>query len=190
VALGTGFVLADFRQEAFIASVVSDTMIKHMGPVFTAFILTARVGAAMTAEIGTMAVNEELNVLRVLGIRVDRYIVMPRVIAALIMAPALTAYATAAGLVGGAIVATGYFRVAWVTYWKEAFRYIEFDEIAKGLFKAVIFGALYSSICCFRGLNTRGGAEGVGKATTSAVVVSFSGILIANYLLTRFLFQM
>lgn len=188
VALGTGIVLADFNQERFIASVVSESMIKEMGPVFTAFIIAARVGAAMTAELGTMAVNDEINVLRVLGIRVNRYLVMPRVIAALTMTPALTAYSVVIGLLGGAVVSVSYFDVTWVTYKAEAFRYITLGEIHKGLFKAFVFGGIYSSVCCYHGLKTSGGAEGVGRSTTTAVVVSLSGILIANYLLTRFLF--
>lgn len=188
VALGTGMVLADFGQQRFIASVVSESMIKEMGPVFTAFIIAARVGAAMTAELGTMAVNDEVNVLRVLGIRVNRYLVMPRVIAALTMTPALTAYSILIGLLGGAVVSVTYFDVNWATYQSEAFRYITLDEIHKGLFKAFVFGGIYSSVCCYFGMKTAGGAMGVGRATTTAVVVSLSGILIANYLLTRFLF--
>lgn len=188
VALGTGIVLAEFNQEIFIASVVSESMIKEMGPVFTAFIIAARVGAAMTAELGTMAVNDEINVLRVLGIRVDRYLVMPRVIAAVTMTPALTAYASVMGLLGGAVVAITYFDVSWITYKTECFRYISLDEVWKGLFKAVVFGAIYSSVCCYKGVATTGGAEGVGRSTTSAVVVSLSGVLVANYLLTRYLF--
>jgi len=189
LALGTGLVLDEFGQEVLIASIVSEAMIKEMGPVFTAFIISARVGAAMTAEIGTMAVNEELNVLRVLGIRVDRYIVMPRVIAALIMTPALTLYATTMGLLGGALIANTYFDVTWTAYLRQTFLYISQGEIVKGiLVKGVVFGALYSIVCVYKGLHTTGGAEGVGRATTSGVVSSLAGILVANYILTRYLF--
>lgn len=188
VALGVGLVLQEFRQESWIASVVAESMIKEMGPVFTAFIISARVGAAMTAELGTMVVNEEVNVLRVVGIRTNRYLVMPRVVAAIVMAPALTAYSTLVGLLGGALVAQTYFGVSFVTYQRTTFQYITMGELWKGLFKAVVFGAIYSSVCCYKGLMTTGGAEGVGKSTTSAVVFSLSGVLVANYLLTRFLF--
>lgn len=189
VALGTGIVLAEFNQEVFIASVVSESVIKEMGPVFTAFIIAARVGASMTAELGTMAVNDEINVLRVLGIRVNRYLVMPRVFAAMTMTPALTAYATLMGLAGGAAISMLYFDVSWVTYRTESFRYISLDEIVKGiLVKPFVFGCIYSSVCCYLGMTTRGGAEGVGRSTTSAVVCSLAGILVANYLLTRYLF--
>jgi phospholipid/cholesterol/gamma-HCH transport system permease protein len=188
LALGTGLVLAQFGQERFIASIVSESMIKEMGPVFTAFIISARVGAAMTAELGTMAVNDEVNVLRVLGIRVNRYLVMPRIVAALAMTPLLTAYSTLLGLLGGYVVAGNYFGISWTVYLTETFRYIELDELVKGQFKALVFGAIYSSVCCYKGMLTRGGAEGVGRSTTSAVVISLAGILIANYLLTRYLF--
>lgn len=188
VALGTGIVLAQFNQQEFIARIVSESIIKEMGPVFTAFIIAARVGAAMTAELGTMAVNEEVNVLRVLGIRVNRYLVSPRIIAAVTMTPALTAYSIMLGLLGGAAVSVAYFDVSFTVYKNEAFRFIDMGEVLGGLFKSVVFGAIYSSVCCFKGLETTGGAKGVGNATTSAVVISLSGILIANYLLTRFLF--
>jgi len=189
VALGTGLVLQDFAQQRFIASIVAESMIKEMGPVFTAFIISARVGAAMTAELGTMSVNEEINVLRVLGIRVNRYLVMPRVVAALTMTPALTAYATVLGLAGGFLVAHNYFGISFELYKQETFRYISLDEIVKGqILKPMIFGAIYSAVCCYKGVTTVGGAEGVGRSTTSAVVVSLAGILVANYILTRFLF--
>ncbi|MBI1289921.1 ABC transporter permease [bacterium] len=188
LALGTGLVLAQFGQQRFIASIVAESMIKEMGPVFTAFIISARVGAAMTAEIGTMSVNDELNVLRVLGIRVNRYLIMPRVIAALAMTPALTVYSTVLGLLGGYVVAGNYFDISWEIYRTETFRYITIDEIMKGQFKALVFGAIYSSVCCYKGVMTRGGAEGVGRSTTSAVVISLAGVLVANYLLTRYIF--
>lgn len=188
VALGTGLVLAGFGQQVFIASIVAESMVKEMGPVFTAFIIAARVGAAMTAELGTMAVNDEVDVLRVLGISVNRYLVMPRIIAAVTMTPALTAYAVCLGLLGGYVVAGPYFGVSWVTYKAEAFRVLTVDEVLKGLSKGIFFGAVYSSVCCYFGLQTRGGAEGVGKSTTTAVVISLSGILVTNYLLTRYMF--
>jgi phospholipid/cholesterol/gamma-HCH transport system permease protein len=188
VALGTGLVLDQFGQSDFIARVVSESVIKEMGPVFTAFIIAARVGAAMTAEIGTMAVNDEVNVLRVLGIRVSRYLVMPRIFAALTMTPLLTAYSIVLGLVGGALVSMAYFDVSWTIYKSESFRFITRWEIFGGLLKAVVFGGIYSAVCCYKGLETTGGAKGVGVSTTSAVVISLSGILIANYLLTRFIF--
>lgn len=188
VALGTGLVLSGFGQEVFIASIVAESMVKEMGPVFTAFIIAARVGAAMTAELGTMAVNDEVDVLRVLGISVDRYLAMPRIIAALVMTPALTAYAVVLGLIGGFVVAGPYFGVSWVTYRAETFRVLTSMEVFQGLSKGLFFGAIYSSVCCYMGLTTRGGAEGVGKSTTTAVVISLSGILVANYLLTRYMF--
>jgi phospholipid/cholesterol/gamma-HCH transport system permease protein len=189
VALGSGIVLNDFRQQNWIAAVVSESIIKEMGPVITAFIVAARVGAAMTAELGTMSVNEEISVLRVLGIHTDRYLVMPRVVASIIMTPALTAYSVVLGLLGGALISMTYFNVPWVIYKRMSFEYITFDEIWKGvLLKPFVFGAIYSSVCCYKGVTTEGGAEGVGKSTTSAVVLSLAGILVANYLLTRFAF--
>ncbi len=189
VALGTGLVFQQFGQEDLIARVVSNSMIREMGPVFTAFIIAARVGASMTAELGTMAVSDEINVLRVLGIRVNRYLVMPRVIAALTMTPALTAYSIIMGILGGAIVSLFFFDVTWVSYYKETFRFISLSDIWKGLFKGMVFGAVYSSVCCEIGMTTTGGAKGVGRATTDGVVISLAGVLVANYVLTSFLFR-
>lgn len=188
VALGVGLVAKEWGQEEVIASVVAESIIKEMAPVFTAFIIAARVGSAMTAELGTMAVNEEINVLRVAGIRPTRYLAMPRILSAITMTSPLTAYSTILGLVGGALVTNSYFGVSFNKYTAETFRYITLFEIIMAQVKALGFGVIYSSVCCYVGLQTTGGAEGVGRSTTQAVVISLAGILIANYLMTRFLY--
>lgn len=188
LALNTGFVFSQYSQEEQIAAIVALSLMREMGPVITAVIIVGRVGAAMTAELGTMSVNDEINVLRVLGIPPERYLVMPRVIASILMSPVLTIYAIIVGLIGGAVVSGEYFNVSYLTYRTVVYDYLDWEDIWKGLIKTFVFGAVYSAVCCYLGIQTRGGAEGVGRATTSAVVISLSSVLVANYLLTRFLF--
>lgn len=188
LALNTGFALSDYGQVALIPPIVALSMAREMGPVITAVIIVGRVGAAMAAELGTMSVSDELDVLRVLGIRCERYLVMPRVMAALVMTPLLTVYALVIGLIGGALVSSEYFGLTYQQYYDRAIQALTLGEIFKGLLKAVVFGAIFSTVCCYLGLVTSGGAEGVGRSTTKAVVIALSGILVANYLLTRFLF--
>ncbi|MDX2177295.1 MAG: ABC transporter permease [Candidatus Sumerlaeia bacterium] len=188
LALNTGLALQTYGQTVLIAQVVALSLMREMGPVITAVIITGRVGAAMTAELGTMAVNDEIDVLRVLGIRPERYLVMPRILAALLMTPILTIYSVIIGFVGGMIIATNYFNVTSKIYWIKTFDALSLEEVYKGFFKSVVFGLTYATVCCYMGVTTRGGAEGVGRATTAAVVTSLSGVLVANFLLTRFLF--
>jgi phospholipid/cholesterol/gamma-HCH transport system permease protein len=142
----------------------------------------------MTAELGTMAVSDEIDSLRVLGIQPTRYLAMPRIVASLVMNPLLTVYASATGLVGGALLSSAYLGVGYSTFWTHVWRVVDLKEINTGLIKALTFGALYSTICIYYGLTTRGGAEGVGRSTTRAVVVSLTSILVADFLLTRALF--
>lgn len=189
LALNMGFALQSYGQTVLIAQVVALSLMREMGPVITAVIITGRVGAAMTAELGTMAVNEEIDVLRVLGIRVERYLVMPRLIASVVMTPLLTVYAIMVGFAGGAVVSNQYFGVTYLNYRIRTIEALDGEEVSKGLFKSVVFGLIYATVCCYMGLTTRGGAEGVGRSTTRAVVISLSGILVANYLLTSFLFR-
>jgi phospholipid/cholesterol/gamma-HCH transport system permease protein len=189
LALNTGFALQTYGQTALIAQVVAISLMREMGPVITAVIITGRVGAAMTAELGTMAVNEEVDVLRVLGIRIERYLVMPRLVASILMTPLLTIYSIIIGFIGGAVVANQYFGVTYLNYKIRTFQALDGEEVFKGLLKTVVFGLLYSMVCCYIGLTTHGGAEGVGRSTTRAVVISLSSILVANYLLTSFLFR-
>ncbi len=187
-ALNMGLPLKDFGIEDRIGSILGVAIIRELAPVFTAFIIAARVGAAMTAELGTMAVSDEIDSLRVLGIRPMRYLAMPRIVASMIMNPLLTVYSTATGLVGGMLLSKTYLGVAPTIFWDRVLSATDFKEINTGLMKALAFGALYSAICVYHGMNTRGGAEGVGRSTTRAVVVSLTMILVADFLLTRWMF--
>jgi phospholipid/cholesterol/gamma-HCH transport system permease protein len=187
-SLNIGLPLLDFGAEDTIGGILGVAMVRELAPVFTAFIIAARVGAALTAEIGTMAVSEEIDTLRVLGIRPTRYLAMPRIVASLLMNPLLTVYSMGAGLLGGMLLADAYLGVGPALYWDRVFSALDMKEVSHGIIKAMVFGGLYSTICVYRGLTTTGGAAGVGRATTSAVVASLTMILIADFLLTRALF--
>lgn len=188
IALNIGIPLRDFGVADRIGEPLGVSIVREFAPVFTAFILAARVGAAMTAELGTMAVNDEIDALRAMGIRATRFLAMPRILASLLMNPILTLYAIALGLFGGSLISNTYFAVGAGVYWDAVFAYVTFEELLNGLFKALVFGGVYASICVWHGLNTRGGAAGVGRSTTRAIVVSLTCILLFDFILTRFMF--
>ena len=187
-SLNMGIPLEDFGVEDRIGSILGVALVRELAPVFTAIILAARVGAAMTAEIGTMSVSAELDSLRVMGVNPTRFLAMPRIVASLIMNPLLTVYSTAAGLIGGQLLSHTYFGIPASLFWERVFQEVTMKEINTGLLKALVFGALYSTICVHFGMTCQNGAQGVGQSTTRAVVASLTMILIADFLLTRALF--
>lgn len=187
-ALNFGIPLRFYGLEETIGGILGVAMVRTLGPVFTAFILAARVGSAMTAEIGTMAVSEEVDSLMLMGVKPIRFIAMPRILASMIINPLLTVYSTGAGLVGGWLMARAYLQVSDQTYWDDISRLVNEKEVYTGLLKALVFGIVYSSICVYYGLTTKGGAEGVGRSTTNAVVSSLTMILVVDFLITRFMF--
>ncbi len=187
-SLNLGLPLMDFGVEDRIGTALGVSLVRELAPVFTAFILAARVGASIAAELGTMSVSEEIDSLRVMGIDPNRYLAMPRIVGAILISPLLTVYSCAAGMIGGLLLARSYFNVGSTMFWTRVLESVDMKEISTGLLKAVVFAALYSSICVYFGMTTRGGAEGVGRSTTRAVVVSLSAILVADFLLTRALF--
>jgi len=186
VALQTGLELKQFGLQQIVGGVVGLSLTREMGPVITAFIIAGRVGAAMAAELGTMKVSEEIDALRALGIPPERFLVMPRVIATLAMQPILTVYSVVVGVWGGALVSATYLGVSSDIYWRRLKSAVEVDDFMAGLLKALVFGAITVTVCCQQGISTEGGAAGVGRSTTRAVVITLTMILISDYLLTRF----
>ena len=184
LALQAGLTLRDYGIESKIGAIVSASMCREMGPIMTALILAGRVGSAMAAELGTMRVSEEIDALEAMSIDPVRFLVMPRLVAMLIMAPVLTAYADLIGVLGGALVAFHQVGVSYVSYYDNAYNALILTDINSGLIKAVIFGMLIAVIGCSRGLRAQTSAEGVGKATKDSVVVAFILIIIFNYLVT------
>ena len=163
---------------------VTKAMMTELGPVLTAFMFVGRVGAAMTAELATMKVTEQVDALVSMAVDPNRYLVAPRLISAFIMFPLLTVYSIVMGVVGGYLIAVYFFGMAPTTFWDPIPTYVDAFDFWTGFIKAVVFGVLATSICCYRGMKTQGGAAEVGFATTKAVVTSYVLILIINFVLT------
>ena len=194
--LFTGMVLAlqsytgfkRFGAETLVGTVVGLSMTREMGPVLTGLIVAGRAGAAMAAELGTMRVTEQIDALETLATNPIKYLIVPRFIAGLIMLPALTVVADIVGIFGGYLITVGMFGASPTLYWRQTWDFLDLSDIYNGLIKACFFGASIALLSCYRGFYSEGGAEGVGKATTGAVVLSFMTILISDYFLSAWLF--
>ncbi|MBY0292569.1 MAG: ABC transporter permease [Alphaproteobacteria bacterium] len=182
----TGF--SRFNAESAIASVVVLTMTRELGPVLAGLMISGRIGAAMAAEIGTMRVTEQLDALTTLSTNPQKYLIAPRLIAGITMLPLLVLIADAIGVFGGYIVSVYRLGFNPASYMKQTFDFVEMGDVTSGLIKAACFGFIISLMGCYYGFNSKGGAQGVGKATTYAVVSSSILILITNYFLTSLLF--
>ncbi|MBN3038596.1 MAG: ABC transporter permease [Candidatus Omnitrophica bacterium] len=196
ISLFTGIVLVfqsayqlqKLGAERFIAHLVSIAMCREMGPVFTALIIAGRAGASISAELGTMKVTEQVDALQTMASDPIHYLVVPRFLALMTMVPILTIYANFIGIVGGYIVAIWKLGITSSMFINSTFEVLTLKDIFSGLFKSLIFAAVICTVSCFEGLNARGGAEGVGKATTLAVVISFVLIIAADCLFTAFFY--
>lgn len=190
--LSTGMVLAaqSFFQleDKGLASatglMVGKAMLTEMGPVLTAFMVTGRVGAAMCAELGTMHVTEQVDALQSMAVNPLRYLVAPRFVAGLVMLPLLTIFSCITGMIGGYFIAVYFFHMTPNDFIDPIPVHVEPFDFFSGMTKAFVFGMLIVSISCYKGLTTKGGAAGVGRATTNSVVICYSCILLANFLLT------
>ncbi len=187
LALQTYIGMKRFGGEIYVGSVVGISLTKELIPVLTGLIVAGRVGSAMAAEIGTMKVTEQIDALFSLGADPIKYLVVPRFLGSIIMVPILTAYGDAIGLIGGRFVSVQLMGVNPVLFSEFLLLYTEWWDVTTGLIKAIFFGAIIAIIGCFKGLKTEGGAEGVGKSTTSAVVVSSISILIADFFIAKIL---
>ena len=192
----TGMVLAlqshtgfkRFNAESLVGTVVALSMTRELGPVLTGLIVAGRAGAAMAAELGTMRVTEQIDALATMAVDPVKYLITPRVLAGMIMLPVLTVLADMIGIIGGYLVSVRLLEANSGIYIRRTTQYLEVNDIMAGLMKAAIFGMLISAVSCYKGFNAAGGAEGVGDATTSAVVISMMLILISDYFMTAFLF--
>lgn len=178
------FQLSDKGLASATGLMVTKAMMVELGPVLTAFMVTGRVGAAMCAELGTMRVTEQIDALRSMAVNPLRYLVAPRFIAGTFMMPLLTVFSCIMGIIGGYIVAVYYYNMAPNTFLDPLPIHITFFDFFSGLIKAFVFGIIIVTISCYRGMTTRGGAAGVGRATTNSVVICYSVILIGNFFLT------
>lgn len=188
MALQMFTVLRRVNAESFVGSGVALSMVRELAPVLSGLIVAGRVGSAMGAELGTMRVTEQIDALEVMATDPVHYLVVPRVWATTIMMPFLVVLGNAVGILGGYVVAVVLMGANPVTYTDRTFQFMDLNDLLSGLVKAAVFGFLLAAIGCLQGFYTRGGAEGVGRATTSAVVVASIAILVADFFLTRLLF--
>ncbi|MFN8060844.1 MAG: ABC transporter permease [Vicinamibacterales bacterium] len=187
LALQAGATLDKFGARSEAGSLVSATMVRDLGPVLTALIVAGRVGSGIAAELGSMAVTEQINALRALGTDPVRKLVVPRILAGTFMVPVLAVISTAVGIAGGWLVALSELRVASSVYWNSVVDGLYPQDPWMGLLKPFFLGFVLVSIGCHVGLRARGGTQGVGRATTSAVVVASVAVLAVNFVLTKLL---
>jgi phospholipid/cholesterol/gamma-HCH transport system permease protein len=178
-----------FNAESLVSSIVALGITRELGPVLAGLMVAGRVSAAIAAELGTMRVTEQIDALTTLSTNPFRYLVAPRLLAALITIPLLVAIADTIGIMGGYVVGTSSLGFNGAAYLKNTVDFLEFDDVFSGLIKAAVFGFIIALMGCYHGFNSKGGAQGVGRATTNAVVSASILILAANYVLTSLLFK-
>lgn len=177
-----------FGAEALVGSTVALGMTRELGPVLTALMVTARAGSAMAAELGTMRVTEQIDALSVMAANPVKHLIVPRVLAGVFMVPLLTVVSDFCGILGGYFVGVHLLDINSGIFIKNITKLVDLGDIYNGLVKAACFGLILSLIGCYKGFNARGGAEGVGRATTEAVVLAAITILISDYFLTAIMF--
>jgi phospholipid/cholesterol/gamma-HCH transport system permease protein len=163
------------------------SLVKELGPVLTSVVIAGRVGAAITAELGTMNVTEQLDALYTLGTSPVRYLAVPRYVAMMLMVPILATLADIIGICGGYLIAAWQLHIPGGIYWDEVRTFVAFDDVMHGIIKSFVFGLIIVTTSCFMGFNCSGGAEGVGRATTRGVVISMVLILVGDYFLSALL---
>ncbi|PLX65729.1 MAG: ABC transporter permease [Denitrovibrio sp.] len=177
-----------FGAEQIVGTVVALGMARELGPVLSAIMVAARAGSAMTAEIGTMKVTEQVDALNALGVDPVQYLFVPRILAGFIVMPMLNAIAVFCGIVGGFVVSITVLGINKTLYLEYMFQFIELGDFINGMVKAFVFGGIVTLVGCYKGYMTTGGAEGVGKSTTESVVMASVMILVFDYVLTAFMF--
>ena len=180
LAMLTAYQLKKIGSELLIGALVGVSFTRELGPLLTALVVAGRVGAAFTAELGTMKVSEEIDALETIGINPVRFLIVPRFLALLIMLPCLTLFSDVIGILGGYVIGKNSLGIGSGFYFKRTLEALVLKDIYTGLIKSFSFGAIISLIGCYQGFMVRGGAEGVGKATTNSVVVSMILIIVVD----------
>jgi phospholipid/cholesterol/gamma-HCH transport system permease protein len=178
-----------FNAESLVSSIVALGITRELGPVLAGLMVAGRISAAIAAELGTMRVTEQIDALVTLSTNPFRYLVAPRLIAAVICMPLLVGIADTIGIFGGYVVGTKSLGFNSGAYLKNTVDFLEFDDVSSGLIKSAVFGFIIALMGCYHGFNSKGGAQGVGRATTNAVVSASILILAANYVMTSLLFS-
>ena len=187
LALIGGKILSTLGVTEYVGDLLGVGIVLELGPLLTAIIMTGFIGAALTAEIATMVVSEEITALRTMSLNPVRFIVAPRLLAVLLMVPAVTILGDFVGIFGGALISLHLLDLSANSYFEHAWASLYTQDVWRGLFKSVVFGVAIGSIGCYQGFKVSGGAEGVGRATTQAVVRTIIAIIVIDAILNYFL---
>lgn len=187
LALQSSATLDVFGARPYVGRLVALSMVRELGPVLTALMVTGRVGSGMAAELGSMVVTQQIDALRVLGSDPLRKLVVPRVVAAAVMVPILTIISDTVGIFGGSLISIFQLKLSWEYYWRSIGQALAINDLIMGLTKPFAFGIILSTVGCFMGLRTTGGTRGVGISTTQSVVVASVLILISDFFMTKIL---
>ena len=185
LALQTAYSLEEFGGKLFIGKVVSLSLVRELAPVLMSLMVGGRVGAGITAELGTMKVTEQIDALRALATNPVRKLVVPRVLATTLMFPLLTIISCAVGIMGGLLIAVGNLHLTANFYLRSVIETVKYNDLASGVGKTFFFGFAIGLIACYNGLRTTGGADGVGRSTTRTVVTGAITVLIMDFFLTK-----
>ncbi|MEN8181014.1 MAG: ABC transporter permease [Myxococcota bacterium] len=185
LALQTAFALSRFGAKPYVGSIIGLAIVRELGPVLAALMVGGRVGAGITAEIGSMQVTEQIDAIRAMGADPIQKLVLPRVIAATLALPLLTVLANCLGILGGLLIADAQYGIAPHFYLQTVLQTVTVNDFVSGVSKTIVFGWLIAMVGCHAGLSTEGGTVGVGRATTRAVVVASISVLVADFFLTK-----
>ena len=185
MVLQTGSQFIRFGQTSLTGDVVSIALVSELGPAFTGLLVTGRCATGIASELGSMVVTEQVDAMRAMGTDPSRKLVTPRLLAALLMLPLLTAMMDFIGLLGGCAASVFTLRLDAITFWRRAIDALDFAYLMQGFTKPVVFGFILSTIGCYKGLTVRGGTQGVGRATTQAAVLGSVLIIVADAFLTK-----
>ena len=182
------YMFSDYVPMRYLGTAVGKSVIMELGPVLTALVVAGRVGASIAAELGTMKVTEQIDALETLALDPVKYLVTPRFVSGIIMLPVLTVFSDFIAILGGLLVSVVFLNVSSYTFLNGLKLFFHMRDLWAGLLKAFVFGGIISLVGCYQGFKTEGGAEGVGRSTTRAVVLASVMILITDYILASFLF--
>jgi phospholipid/cholesterol/gamma-HCH transport system permease protein len=185
MVLQTASQFARFGQTSLTGDVVSLALVRELGPAFTGLLVTGRCATGIASELGAMLVTEQVDAMRAMGTDPSRKLVTPRLLAALLMLPLLTAIMDFIGLMGGCVASVFSLRLSAIEFWRRAVDALDFADLMQGFAKPVVFGFILATIGCYKGLTVRGGTQGVGRATTQAAVIASVLIIVADAFLTK-----
>jgi phospholipid/cholesterol/gamma-HCH transport system permease protein len=189
ISLESAVQAVQFGIGSLVGGAVAIAAVRELGPMLTAVVVAGRAGSAIAAELGSMVVTEQIEALTSMGLEIPRFLVLPRVLAMVVMLPLLTIFADVISIVGGMWIAQIYAHISPDTFISSARQAIGFEDVVKGLVKSVVFALIIALVGAYQGLSTRGGAAGVGSATTGSVVISIILIFVSNFILSFLLFS-